>query len=240
MDVLRAFTSGTTVLRNGDLVELTGLAKATVTRLTRTLVERGFLEHDPARKAYRLGVPVLGLAHAFRTGSTALRAATPLMREVAQRLRINVGIAGADGADMVYLESVRYGARPSLRTVVSGQRVPMKLTSLGRAYLSQLPASEFAAKMEQFRNSDIAGWSRLHKDITLAVKAVRQQGYCVTSWQPQVVAIGTPLVIPGHNILALNFSVLSEESLSSIEARLSAPLLALRDQIIGATAELDG
>lgn len=44
-----------------------------------------------------------------------------------------------------------------LRAFASAQRVPMKLASLGRAYLSPLPAPESAAKIEQFRNSDIAG-----------------------------------------------------------------------------------
>jgi DNA-binding IclR family transcriptional regulator len=239
LDILRAFASGTTLLKNSDLAELTGLARPTVTRLTRTLVEGGFLEHDASRKAYRLGVPVLGLTHAFRTGSTVLRAAAPLMKEVAQHLRINVGIAGADRTEMVYLESVRYSARPSLRTVVSGQRVPMKLTSLGRAYLSQLSAPDLAAQMNEFRAADAVGWTRLEKEIILSLKAVKQRGYCVTSWQPLVVAIATPLVIPGHNVLALNFSLQSEESLGDVEARLAGSLLELRDQIVNETERLD-
>ena len=39
----------------------------------------------------------------------------------------------ADRDDMIYLESVRYARRVSLRNVVAGQRVPIELTALGRA-----------------------------------------------------------------------------------------------------------
>jgi DNA-binding IclR family transcriptional regulator len=134
LELLRAFGPGAALLGNGDLVERTGLPKATISRLTRTLAEAGYLEHDVGRKAYRLGVPVLSLAQAMRSGSTILQAAGPLIREIAQKHHINVGLAAADREEMVYLESVRYNQRVSLRNIVSGQRVPMELTSLGRAH----------------------------------------------------------------------------------------------------------
>ena len=38
---------------------------------------------------------------------------------------------------MVYLESIRYSRRVAFRNVVSGQRMPMELTSLGRVYLAK-------------------------------------------------------------------------------------------------------
>jgi DNA-binding IclR family transcriptional regulator len=112
LSLLRAFGPGADVLGNGDFVERTGLPKATVSRLARTLVECGFLEHDASRQVYRLGVPVLSVAHAMRTGSRILQAAVPLMREAAQERHINVGLAAADGDEMVYLESFRARSSP--------------------------------------------------------------------------------------------------------------------------------
>lgn len=202
LDVLRAFGSGATLLGNGDLVELTGLPKATVTRLARTLVEAGYLEHDPVHRGYRLGLPVLGLAHALRSGSTVLQAAAPRLRETAQSLHINVGIAGPDRDDMVYLESIRYSPRASLRTVVSGQRVPMALTSLGRAFLASLPEADQARQLAELKRHRTS-WPRIRAEIDEAVASVRAQGFCVASWQPEVVALATPLEIAGHRTLAL-------------------------------------
>jgi DNA-binding IclR family transcriptional regulator len=55
---------------------------------------------------------------------------------VAEKMRIKVGLATADREEMVYLESVHANSNVALRSVVSGQRVPMELTSLGRAYFA--------------------------------------------------------------------------------------------------------
>ena len=76
--ILRAFRPGSELLGNGDLAERTGLPRASVSRLTQTLTEAGWLEHDRTERAYRLGPPVLTLGHAMRSGSSVLRVATVL------------------------------------------------------------------------------------------------------------------------------------------------------------------
>ena len=75
---------------------------------------------------------MLSLAHAMRAGSPVLHVAGPLMRSTAER-RNQRRPGGADREEMVYLESIRYNRRVAWRNVVAGQRVPMELTSLGRA-----------------------------------------------------------------------------------------------------------
>lgn len=240
LELLRAFGPGAALLGNGDLVERTGLAKATVSRLTRTLAEAGYLEHDVGRKAYRLGVPVLSLAQAMRSGSTVLQAAGPLIREVAQKRHINVGLAAADREEMVYLESVRYNQRVSLRNIVSGQRVPMELTSLGRAHLATLEKTAFEAFMHGFERRGRTGWPRLHAEILEAVESVRKRGYCAASWQPEVVALATPLSIPGHACVVLNFSVRTTDPVHIVVRQLSASLLGLRAEILAEVERIEG
>ena len=103
---------------------------------------------------------------------------------------------------MVYLESIRYNQRASLRTIVSGQRVPMELTSLGRAYLAMQPKAEFHALMDAFKRRGRSGWERLAREITEAVEECIETAICVASWQPEVIALATPLAIPGHRLLS--------------------------------------
>lgn len=237
--LLRAFGPGADALGNGDFVERTGLPKATVSRLARTLVECGFLEHDAARQVYRLGVPILSVAHAMRTGSKVLQAGAPLMREVAQKRQINAGLAVADGDDMVYLESFRYNQRAALRTVVSGQRVPMELTALGRAHLSTLSEDERAARLASLERRGSRRWKPVKTQILDAIDQVRRLGYCVASWQPEVVALATPLIVPGHQPVILNFSVRTADTPSGVSTALAAPLLQLRDAIVHAMAVLE-
>lgn len=227
MEILRAFRPGTELLGNGELAERTGLSRSTVSRLTQTLVGAGFLEHDPLLRAYRLGAPVLSLAHAMQTGSTILQVAAPLMRAVAADLRINVGLATSDRDEMVYLESVRYNRKASLRSVVAGQRIPVELTSLGRAWLAVAPDGQRKALLERIRVKRGKEWPALEKEITAAIQSVGKHGYCVASWQPQVVALATPIVVERRPIHVLNFSVLTEASAGAVAKELHGALLSL-------------
>lgn len=231
IDILRAFKPGADLLGNGELAERTGLARATVSRLAQTLVESGMLEHDRRQRAYRLAAPVLSLAHAMRSGSPILQIAGPLMRSEAEKRKINVGLAVADRGEMVYLESVRYSRRVSWRNVVAGQRVPMELTSLGRAWLSAAGEEERRSLMDQFRERRRSGWRDLAREITSAIDSVRQQGYCWASWQPQVVALATPVVVVDRPVYVLNMSITGDVEAVEVVARLREPLIALADRL---------
>lgn len=233
VEVLRAFRPGSEALGNGEIAERTRLSRATVSRLTQTLVDAGWLQHDPDLRAYRLAAPVLSLAHAMRTGSRWLQVAAPLMHEVARGHRINVGLAVADGDEMVYLESVRYNRRVSLRSVVAGQRVPMELTSLGRAWLAAAPPAQQRALEALFsERRGAANWGRLASDIAQAAQSVSAHGYCVASWQPEVVALATPMVVTGHPVHVLNMSVNGPMPQNAVADMLHQPLLALAGRII--------
>lgn len=189
------------------------------------------LEHDPAKRAYRLAAPVLSLAHAMRSGSVVLELAAPLMRTLASKLHVNVGLAVPDECDMVYLESVRYNSKVSLRSVVVGQRIPMELTSLGRAFLAVADEQLRTALMGQLRARQRLDWQRIEREIDEAEKSVRQHGFCAASWQPEVVALATPLVIKNRPVHVLNLSVAGQASLAAVSAELAAPLLDLRTRI---------
>jgi DNA-binding IclR family transcriptional regulator len=126
--------------------------------------------------------------------------------------------------------------------VVSGQRVPIELTSLGRAWLAVAPAGEREALFAEFaaRRSD---WPRLRSDIGKAIDCVRHRGWCAASWQPEVVALATPLKLDAAWGYVLNVSVSSTESPGDVAAELSVPLLALSQKItraVDAQAPTDG
>lgn len=129
---------------------------------------------------------------AMRAGSGVLQLATPLMRSLAERRRINVGLAAPGREEMVYPESLRYSRRSAFRKVVSGQRVPIELTSLGRAYLAATSAARreallaaFHARQERRGDGGKAGggasWSALLPAIEASMSGVRDKGYCIAS-----------------------------------------------------------
>jgi DNA-binding IclR family transcriptional regulator len=232
IEVLRAFKPGTDLLGNGELAERTGLSRATVSRLCATLVACGFLERDRTARAYRLAAPVLSLAHAMRSGSPLLAVAAPLMRAEAEKRRINVGLAAADRDEMVYLESVRSSRRVAWRNVVAGQRVPMELTSLGRAWLAVATPAQRRPLLRQFRDRRGAReWKQLERELQEAFRDVGDRGYCWASWQPEVVALATPLRVGERGVCVLNMSVSGSEPPAAVVERLAQPLLALAARI---------
>ena len=238
IDILRAFKPGADLLGNGELAERTGLPRATVSRLAQTLVDSGMLEHDRRRRAYRLAAPVLSLAHAMRSGSPILQVAGPLMRSEAEQRKINVGLAVADRDGMVYLESVRYSRRVSWRNVVAGQRVPMELTSLGRAWLAVAPDETRRELMEQFQARRGPGWRAVSREIKMAVASVRENGYCWASWQPEVVALAMPVVVVDHPTYVLNMSVTGDADPMAVVELLCGPLLNLGRRLQEAISHL--
>jgi len=231
VEILRAFRPGSERLGNAELAERTGLSRATVSRLTQTLVGAGMLERDARWRAYRLAPAVLSVAHAMRTGSTVLHHAAPRMRALAESHRINVGLAAPDRDEMVYLESIRYSHRVALRSVVSGQRVPMERTSLGRAYLAAAPAARRRMLLSVFKQQRGAQWPALAKEIASACEHVARFDYCYASWLPEVIAVSTPLIVDDA-IYVLNVSVSSDADPEAVAHELCEPLLILRDGIV--------
>lgn len=236
IEILRAFRPGSDLLGNGELAERTGLSRSTVSRLTQTLVGAGLLQADARRQGYRLAPAVLSLAHAMRSGSAVLAVAAPRMRALAESRRINVGLAAADRDEMVYLESIRYSRRVAFRNVVSGQRIPMELTSLGRAWLAVAPEARRRALLAHFRRRRGAQWPALAAAIDEAIDSVHSRGWCVASWQPEVVALAAPLET-AIGTYVLNVSVSSGERVADVVRELAGPLIALRDEIAQAIAD---
>ena len=153
------------------------------------------------------------------------------MRSEAEQRKINVGLAVADRDEMVYLESVRYSRRVSWRNVVAGQRVPMELTSLGRAWLSATADDTRQGLMKQFRERRASGWRELAREIAMAIDSVRREGFCWASWQPQVVALATPVVVVDHPVYVLNMSITGDAEPIEVVDRLHEPLLSLRRRL---------
>lgn len=231
IEILRAFRPGSYLLGNSEIAERTGLAKSTVSRLTQTLVSAGMLEIDHTLRAYRLAPATLSFAHSMRTGSQILKLIAPKMRALAESEGINVGLAAADRDEMVYLESIRYKRRVAFRNVVSGQRVPMELTSLGRAYLSTLSVKERKPLYTIFRQRRAAQWSlTLLDEIEQSISDVQTKGYCAASWQPGVVAVALPLSLLGTTYV-LNTSMNSQECFEAVVKKLAPPLQQLLREI---------
>ena len=231
LDILRAFKPGLSFLTNSEIAERTGLPRSTVSRLTGTLVRSGFLLHDAKMGGYRLSATVVGMAHVMRSGSFVLNESLPLMQTVGRQMRVNVGLAVADHDDMIYLENLPFGPKATLRKIVVGQRVPMALTALGRAYLSTLQGSALSQTMDKLKERHRRDWDKIYPKLVADMCAAQAQGFCAVAWQPGAVSIAAPMEIANEPVHLVNVSLYTEDSLARVSQVLAPALLRLRDAI---------
>lgn len=227
LHILRAFRVGTSTLTNAELAERTHLPRPTVSRLTRTLVDAGFLSYDMADRAYCLSAIFLSLADAFRSATPILDKALPLMEKLARNEGVNVGLAMPDRLRMIYLASLRLSRDGVSRTrkVTSGSRVPIELTSIGRAYLAEMPKATREASLRELAQRYGHKWLALKKELVQAMKQYAQHGYCYAEWLPKLMGLGTTVVGPDDVLYGVNLSFEVDGKNDEQRVRHYAPML---------------
>ena len=93
-------------LSNAELAEHTGLSRPTVSRLTYTLAQLGYLKRD-AKGRFVLGLGVLATAYPLLSAIKVRQTARPLMRDFAAYAGGTVSIAMPFGLDFIYVETLR-------------------------------------------------------------------------------------------------------------------------------------
>lgn len=177
LEVLRAFRSDRSPLGNAELVRRTGLPKATVSRLTSTLLQTGFLRLVPGKREFELSAGALGIGHAYLAANDLLQAAQPVMQELADRLDVSVALGIRDGIDMLYVGYCVSRKVATLRLGV-GSVLPMHSTSIGRAYLWGLPAQERQALIEEHQRRAGAQGEALEQSIRTSFAELQSEGTC--------------------------------------------------------------
>ena len=194
--ILRCFRPGLGALCNMDLVEKTGLPKATVSRLTKTLVNNGFLRRVAGSNEFRLSYSVLSLAHAVMLDSQVAHEALPLMQDLGEDRSINVGLSVRDELEMVYLHVVYGDSSRDSRRIEAGHRKPLEINAVGRAYLAALEKSEREALLRRCaaRHPEDR-WQRISCELDLAFQTFEREGYCSVVWNQATESIAVPLIL---------------------------------------------
>lgn len=202
LEVLRAFRSDRAPLTNAELVKRTGLPKATVSRLTSTLIQVGFLRLVPGRREFELSAGALGIGHAYLAGSEMLQAAQPWMQDLADRLDVSVALAVQDGIDMLYVGYSVSRTVATLRLGV-GSVLPMGTTAIGRAYLGGLPAQDCERLIAEHRQRAGEQGLTLERDIRDCLADLEASGTCAVKggFQWGTYAVALPVWIGRERVL---------------------------------------
>lgn len=224
LEVLGCFRRGEGLLGNQEIATRCGLPKSTVSRLTHTLTELGYLHHVSELGRYRLGSAVLALGSAMLGGLDIRRLARPLMRDLAEETGAVVALGMRDRRSVVYLELARGNSAISLNLEV-GTRISLTSSAMGRAWWAACTALE---REQAIREMQAEEEKRLRQIVDQALAEQQQHGCCCSfgDWQPDVNAIALgfrpgggmpPMVV---NCGAPSFIVSPEDLLQRAKPRL--------------------
>lgn len=206
LEILRTFREVDTPLGNKEIADRTGFPKATVARLTYTLVRMGYLRKTGPAGQYHLGEKVSTLGHALLNTLPVRRIAHPLMAEFAQRHDMPVALGAGDGASMVYLDTCAGPETVAMRLRV-GTVIPMSSTAMGRAYLHGLAPADREARLRLIERQAGENAPQVLERLRRALHQAARDGYAVSfgDWKPEIFAVGAPLLLDqGATLLALN------------------------------------
>jgi DNA-binding IclR family transcriptional regulator len=192
LKVLEAFRPNRTLMSNGEIARETGINRSTVTRLTYTLQQTGYLRQEKTK--YRLSWRALMLVNPLLVDLKLLHIARPSMQKLAQDLGGTVSIGTMDRGNFVYLETSRVNeniwSSPDLGTIG-----PLLPAAIGHALCSLLTEDELKAKLEELkRRPDL--WVKYADSFIQGVRDCRARGFSVVkgTWIPGTHSAGVPLI----------------------------------------------
>ncbi len=234
LSVMRAFGPDNRPIGNAEIAARVELPKATVSRLTFTLTELGYLDHDEETGRYSLGPGVLTLGYDVMAQMEIRDIARPHMQQLANYADASVYLGVPNGTEIVYVEACRTPASMAIRLGV-GSRIPIAVTGMGRAYLAALPEAEREKLIAACRKDHGEDWPRIEPKMRAAIAEARDSGFARSGgdWISEANSAGAVIRRPdGRPVYAVNVgglrSIITDERLKS---DLGPRLLAVARQI---------
>jgi DNA-binding IclR family transcriptional regulator len=177
--ILRCFSTAEYDLSGKDLVDRSGLPKATAFRLIASLRELGLVHYSERRGKYMLAPGVLSLASPLLASMTIRSIARPLMQEFADYAKGQVTLASStDDEQLIFIEAIQ-GRGNSVSRPEIGTSVSLSKSSSGRAFLTLLsPARcDEAVRRILSLHSERSDW--LEQKLAQTREELATLGYCL-------------------------------------------------------------
>lgn len=196
LDVLEAIGNAPQGMDHVQLAEAANLPRTTLYRVLGSLVARGMVRRDRARKVYRLGFRYLELVRNAYLMPDLTAAASHELRSLRDLTGETAYLAVLDGNQVLSLERCE-GAHSQRSAAALGQSKPVYCTSQGKAMLSAMD--------EAGRNKALKGvsWEALtpltltdRRRLNAELKITAQRGYAIDDEEIVlgVRCVGAPIV----------------------------------------------
>jgi DNA-binding IclR family transcriptional regulator len=219
--VLQCFSADRPVLGNGDLAQLTGLPKPTVSRLAHTLVSLGYLRHDVGSAKFEVGTSALCLGYPVLARLTFRRAAAGHLQALAADVGGSVVIAVRDRLRMVTLESATVDD-VLLRRPSAGATLPLVGTVAGLGWLAGASEAEVERMFREIAHDAPGDVDRVRSDREDGRRQMIKHGFVCrrATLRPGTTAVSTPLARrPGGELLVLSCALNAIASKVEVQER---------------------
>lgn len=239
LDVLRCFRRDERSLSNTDIARRTALPKPTVTRLTHTLCQLGYLVHSDETGFYRLGAGVLELGYGVLPGIEIADRAVEVMRALqgeGSNPCVSVALGERHRFKMVYTAVRRSQSNVSLSMSV-GSRLPLFHSAMGRAALCAMEDDLRDAILDAAAEEGREDMDAVRRGLDVAMRDYAEHGFCSSmgQWRQEISGVAVPLRslsgdrLYGMNAGAPSFLVTQEQLREEYGPRLVAAARALSD-----------
>ena len=193
--VLRCFRAHDGFLTNQEIAERTGLPRPTITRITYTLCELGYLKQTPRLGKYQLAPGIITLGYAAFANHGIRHAAREFMDEAAEALSAPIGLGVLDRDKALYLDTSRGFTTFTVQLDI-GSRIPLAETAMGLALLVTLPEQEREIHIKRSADRDPGKWPVLRRTMDRALSDYEKYGFVVATgeWRSDVFSAGAALV----------------------------------------------
>ncbi|WP_454688386.1 IclR family transcriptional regulator [Achromobacter aloeverae] len=178
VSILRCFSNKCQALSGKELVDMTGLPKPTLFRLTETLCELGLLRYSERLSKYVPGLGLLNMSSPVLTRLAALRQLIrPQMQALADLTEGQVQLAVGSRRQLCLVELANGMGNSAFRPEV-GVQISLPRTATGRAYLLKLPDEEREAYMRDLRATSPERAEALAQRLDDARRDLAKLGFC--------------------------------------------------------------
>ncbi|OGP75726.1 MAG: hypothetical protein A2V86_13025 [Deltaproteobacteria bacterium RBG_16_49_23] len=142
LQILCAFNRDRQTLSLTQLANILNLSKATVLRLTSTLIKYDFLRYDPPSKQYSLGLKLFELGSVIFSSFSIRRVAAPHLTQLQSTLGKTTFLGILLNDELVYIDKREDPRNPIRFASQIGTRRPPHFGMLGQVLMAYLPDSE--------------------------------------------------------------------------------------------------
>ncbi len=192
LDLVGAARGGARVT---DLAAMSGIGKASVSKMLSTLAAEGYVRRDPVSRTYFLGYKLVELSTTLIEGIDIRRAARPALEVLETAVNEVINLATYHNGDLIYID--KYEGTKSLRMhSIIGGRAGWTYTSVGKAVFAFLPAQEQAYILDSLSFAPRTKASITDREVYLGeVREARRLGYALDLEEnvEGIVCVGAPV-----------------------------------------------